>query len=214
MTQTLEALAITWPEPAVLAALAQVNLLDTWLERRLEQELLLWLQQHQPVAPSLDEQRHAWFGEQAASLFISRRTGLDQVLLSVLQLDDGHLAQELWFRLQTGEADFLDLSHHSIGPERAQGCRIGPIRMAALDPELALVLQRLEPGELAAPLEHGDRNLLLLRLEQRWPARLDAATRGELELELYDNWRLSQVEALLASAPAPGQRLPIPLPTP
>jgi hypothetical protein len=86
--------------------------------------------------------------------------------------------------------------------------------MAALEPDLALVLQRLQPGELAAPLEHGDGNVLLLRLEQRWPARLDGATREQLELELYDDWRLSQVEALLASTPAPGQRLPIPLPTP
>ncbi len=214
MTQTLDALAITWPEPAVLAALEQVNLLDTWLERRLEQELLVWLQHMQPDSPNLAKQRHTWFGEQAASLFISRRTSLDQVLLSILQLDNGHLAQELWFRLQAGEADFLDLSNHSIGPEREQGCRIGPIRMAALEPDLALVLQRLQPGELAAPLEHGDGNVLLLRLEQRWPARLDGATREQLELELYDDWRLSQVEALLASTPAPGQRLPIPLPTP
>jgi hypothetical protein len=217
MTSTLGAptasttILLPWPEPAVLDALQQVDLLATWLERRLEQNLQAQLQ---PNAPSLASLRHQWFGERAASLFLSRRGDLDQVLLSVLQLEDGHLAQELWFRLHAGEADFAALSHHSIGPEREQGCRIGPVPMAHLDADLAHLLERCQPGELAPPVEHNDGTVLLLRLEQRWPARLDGATRQSLELELYTTWLEEQLAAALATEPGPNRQLTITLPTP
>jgi hypothetical protein len=208
------ALEVVWPQPAVLEALREVNLLAAWLERRLEQQLEALLQPLAGPPLSLEELRHHWFGEQAASLFLSRRGQLEQVLLSVLQLGDGHLAQELWFRLQAGEADFAALSHLSSGPEREQGCRIGPVPMAQLDAELVHLLERCQPGELAPPVEQADGSVLLLRLEQRWQARHDQPSQQALERELYDTWLQQQLALALASEPAPGQLLSIELPAP
>lgn len=218
-------LEVLWPQPAVQEALEQVDLLGAWLERRVEQQLEALLQPAPPetappetappeTAASLDQLRHHWFGEQAASLFLSRRRELEQVLLSVLQLDDGHLAQELWFRLQAGEADFASLSQLNIGPERQQGCRIGPVAMAHLDAELVHLLERCQPGELAPPLERADGSVLLLRLDQRSPARLDPDTRQALEFELYRDWLQQQLQSALAARPVAGQPLRLVLPAP
>lgn len=208
-------LQLVWPQADVLDALEEVQLLGAWVERRVEQELVELQKQlagpaGQPL--TLVELRHHWFGEQAASLFLSRRRQLEQVLLSVLQLNDGHLAQELWFRLHAGEADFPDFSHLSGGPEREHGCRIGPVPIADLDEELSHLLERCQPGELAPPLEHADGSVLLLRLDQRWPARLDSETREALELELYGDWLQQQLNHALAIEPAPFQLLTLVLP--
>jgi len=180
------------PEPALRAALEEVDLLETWLARQVERQL-----RRLSDGADLAALCHAWFGEQAASLFLQRRAGLEEVLLSVLQLSDGHLAQEFWFRLQAGEATFADLATHSLGPEREQGGRLGPLPMADLEPSLQSLLAGLQVGQLAPPLEQADGGVLLLRLEQRWPARLDAATRAALERELYEGWLAEQVAAQL-----------------
>lgn len=195
-----DALQLIWPDTGLLAGLNQVDLLATWLRRRLEQ---LCLARH-PELPSLGALQHLWFGSQAASLFLQRRHELDQVLVSLLQLDDGHLAQELWFRLRAAEADFHQLLHHAIGPERDLAGRIGPVALADLDARLLPILRRLAPGELAAPIANPDGTVLLLRLERRWPARLDEDTRALLEQDLFQQWRDAQLEPLLRQPPPPG----------
>lgn len=199
-------LRLRWPSAAVLEGLQEVDLLEVWLQRQLERNLLqLWCQRHGPDAEaSLPALIQHWFSEPASSLFLQRRQGLDQVLISVLQLDDAQLAQEFWFRLQAGEMDFHHLSHHSLGPERELGGRLGPMALQDLDPLLHPLLQRLSPGELAAPLMNADGSVLLLRMEQRWPARLDAPTRQALADELYARWRDAQLQPLLRHHPAPG----------
>lgn len=196
MELSLEALAERLvpirPEPALRAALEEVDLLETWLARQIERQLLRLC-----GGAELAALRHSWFGEQAASLFLQRRAGLEEVLLSVLQLSDGHLAQEFWFRLQAGEADFADLCAHSLGVEREQAGRLGPLPLADLEPALQALLVGCQEGQLAPPLEQADGGVLLLRLERRWPARLDAATRAALEQELYEGWLVERVAALV-----------------
>lgn len=212
MAPTPSSLHWSWPETAVLEALQCVQLLEAWLQRYLDQQL----QQHwlllQGSAVSSDFLAHQWFGEKAASLFLQRRRGLEQVLISVLQLQDKHLAQELWFRLEAQEMGFHQLSHHSIGPERELAGRLGPIALQDLDPQLHPLLIKLQPGDLAPPLAQDDGSILLLRLEQRWPARLDQATRRTLERELYDQWRDQHLLQLLQAPPPAGSVVELPLP--
>ena len=202
---TLEAV-IQWPASAVLAELEATDLLEAWLQRRIEQQLQHW-------APLRELQQH-WFGTAATSLFLQRRADLDQVVFSLLQLHDAELAQELYFRLQAAEADFPQLAHHSSGPEREQGARLGPINMGQLSPLVAELLRRARPGEVLPPLEVEDGQILLLRLDLLMPARQSTASQHELEQELYNTWLDAERQRLLAAAPASGDTLRLQLPGP
>ena len=214
---TDDQLSWRWPATPLLAALEEVQLLEFWLQRQLNRLLeQLWHQRQQTdqdrTASSAGSLQHHCFAAEANSLFLQRQRGLEQVLISLLQLDDQQLAQEFWFRLQAGETTFEDLSQHGIGPERDLRGRLGPIAIQDLDATLHPLLMRLKPGELATPLLNPDGTVLLLRLEQRWPAQLDAQTRQQLEQELYDDWRDAQLSALLQQQPAPGSLVTLTLP--
>ena len=75
-----------------------MELLPLWLGRTIEatvrgsQSLEAWQQQQ--------------FGDAARQRFLELGSALDRVCLSVLQSDDVHLAQEWYFKLQDGDADF------------------------------------------------------------------------------------------------------------
>lgn len=192
-----------WPSAETLTALSTVDLLPLWLERQLDR----LMNQHGDVRTW----RHQCFGPAVASLFLQRRAELERLQISVLQLEDPHLAQECWFRLHAGEADFQELRNISGDP--SQRTLLEGVQLADLDPHLHPLLKRLEPGELAPPMANPDGSLLLLRLDQRWPATLDAHTREQLEQELHAQWRQSVLQPLLQSPPAPGTVVTIPQPT-
>jgi parvulin-like peptidyl-prolyl isomerase len=170
-------------------------------------------QQLERLAPLEQLQRH-WFATAATSLFLQRRANLDQVVFSLLQLDDAELAQELYFRLQAAEADFPQLAHHSSGPEREQGGRLGPLSLSQLSPLVAGLLRRAQPGTVLPPVELDDGQILLLRLDLLMPARQSAAIESSLRQELYNSWLQGEQERLLAAGPAPGDRLSLELPGP
>ena len=202
---TLEAL-IQWPAAEALQELHATDLLHSWMQRRIEQQL-------EQLAPLRELQQH-WFGPAATSLFLKRRAGLDQVVFSLLQLHDAELAQELYFRLQAGEADFPQLAHHSNGPERDQGGRLGPLHLAQLSPLVTELLRRARPGEVLPPLELDDGQILLLRLDLLMPARQSEAIQSQLEQELYTSWLEGEQQRLLAETPAAGATLHLQLPGP
>ena len=208
-------LRLTWPSLEIQQALNEVELFDLWLERQLERSLL----EAHGDAGSLEALCSQWFGDAAGSLFLQRRYSLERVQLSVLGLSDPHLAQEFWFRLQAGEAEMEELAsqvvteEHAWANEPGLSGRVGPVPLSDLDPRLVTLLQGCRPGELAGPVAQGDGSVLLVRLEQRWPAQLDDATRRALERELYLQWRDQQVQVLLQAPPSPGSPVLLPLPT-
>jgi len=202
---TLKA-AIRWPAQAALEELESTGLLEIWLQRRIEQQL----EQHAP----LQQLQNHWFESPATSLFLQRRASLDQVVFSLLQIQDPELAQELYFRLQAGEADFPQLAHHSIGAERDQGARLGPVHLTQLSPLVTELLRRARPGEVLPPLELDDGQILVLRLDLLMPARQNAAIQRQLEQELYTTWLEGEQQRLLAEAPTAGATLHLQLPGP
>jgi parvulin-like peptidyl-prolyl isomerase len=202
---TLEA-AIRWPTAEALQELQGSGLLELWLQRRIEQQL-------SRLAP-LPELRHHWFGSAATSLFLKRRSDLDRVVFSILRLRDAELAQELYFRLQAGEADFPQLAHLSEGQEGQLGGRLGPINLGQLTPLLAQRLRRASPGQLLPPLELEDGQLLVLRLDLLMPASQDQHLQDQLEQELFQQWLNQEQERLLELEPEPGCSLALDLPGP
>ena len=200
---SLEA-AIQWPAAAALAELEGTDLLHLWLQRRIEQELAR-------LAP-LDALIHHWFGTAATSLFLQRRAGLDRCAFSILRLRDAELAQELFFRLQAGEADFPQLAHYSEGQEGQLGARLGPLPLSQLHPLVAEQLRRSQPAEVLPPLELDDGQILVLRLDLLMPACQNEAMQTQLEQELFCDWLEQEQQRLLACDPKPGSRLSLRLP--
>jgi parvulin-like peptidyl-prolyl isomerase len=141
---------------------------------------------------------HRQHGEDVESLYLERKLELDQVIYSLIRVADADLAAELHQQIVEGEADFGSLARlHSLGAERFRRGLVGPVPLAAAHPDLLHRLRSGEPGQLWEPFFVVD-VWLLVRLEERLPAELDAALRQRLEKELFERWLEARVQAFLA----------------
>jgi len=195
---------LLWPEPELVDALEQTGLLPLWLGRRIEslvcgdQTLENWQAQN--------------FQDPAHQLFLELGSNLDQVNLSVLQSDDVHLAQEWFFKLQDGEADFISLAAQSIGSSSKSAGHLGPIRLEELSSPLDRLVLRSQPGVIQPPLRISNGRSIVMRLDDRHPAQWDPTTRQELIGRLHRSWLAGCIDALITSPPAAGSPCPIPPP--
>ncbi len=141
----------------------------------------------------LDRFKQVTFNRQVDSYFLQRKSQLDRAIYSILQVNNFHLAQELFFRIQDGEATFADLApQYSSGQEVQTGGLIGPQELSLPHPILAQKLLSLRSGQLASPIQIAD-CFVVIRLEQYLPAQLDTAMRQRLADELYQQWLQSQL---------------------
>ena len=195
---------LTWPSLELRQELERVDLFILWLGRSIETAVR--------GEQKLDQWKTEAFGKAARQRYLELGSSLDRVCLSVLQSDDANLAQEWYFKLQDGAADFAQLAPQSLGQSRDSGGRLGPLRLEELQQPLDRLVLRAQPGAIQPPLRiPGGRNIVL-RLESRLPAQWDDATRRELTLRLHRDWLASTIESLLASNPTPGAVCALPLP--
>lgn len=124
------------------------------------------------------------FGSKVEDYFERRRGILERVVYSLLRVREAGIARELWFRIHEGEASFSDLApNHAGGPERLTGGIIGPVTLGSMHSVLAESLKTAREGELLSPFPVGSWHLVV-RLEKRIPAVLDAQLRAALLEEL------------------------------
>lgn len=136
----------------------------------------------------LDRFKQANFASKVDSYFLQRKNQLDRASYSLLRVKDLHLAQELFFQIQAGEATFANLAQqYSGGQEAENGGSIGPQELSIPHPTLAQKLRSLKIGELAYPLQIVDW-FAIVKLERYLPAQLDHPMRIRLIDELYDRW--------------------------
>jgi parvulin-like peptidyl-prolyl isomerase len=122
----------------------------------------------------------------AEARFLQRKNQLDRVVYSLLRLADSGLAQELFQRIEEGEADFAALAaRYAQGPERATRGVVGPIPLMQAHPLLADRLRTSQPGVLIEPFAL-ETWWLVVRLESVIPASLDEATAQTMSRELFD----------------------------
>ena len=139
------------------------------------------------------------FGHRVDSYFLQRKSQIDRSVYSLLRVKDVHLAQELFYRIQAGEADFTELvKQYSGGEEAEMNGLVGPHEMSIPHPILAQTLLLLSAGEVSAPVQIADW-FILVRLEKYLPAQLDKAMRGRLTDELYELWLQEEVNKLASS---------------
>ncbi len=68
------------------------------------------------------------FAAKAEARFLERKNELDQVVYSLLRLENSFLARELYLQIESGESNFADLAkRYAEGPERNTNGIVGPV---------------------------------------------------------------------------------------
>lgn len=159
---------------------------------------VLW-QAELPVRIERHCQEH--FLHRAEQRFLARKNQLDQVIYSLLRVEDGALARELYLRIAEGEADFAELAAtYAKGPERSTRGVVGPVPLLQSHPSLAELLRTSRPGQLHPPLRI-DRWWLVVRLESLRSASFDTEMQSRMARELFEEW----VDQEVALQLRPGQ---------
>jgi parvulin-like peptidyl-prolyl isomerase len=139
------------------------------------------------------------FSHRAEQRFLARKNQLDQVIYSLLRVEDAALARELYLRIAEGEADFAELAAgYSQGPERSTRGVVGPVPILQAHPALAELLRTSRPGQLQPPLRI-EQWWLVVRLESLRSASFDTEMRDRMARELFDEWVDEEVALLLAA---------------
>jgi parvulin-like peptidyl-prolyl isomerase len=139
------------------------------------------------------------FSHRAEQRFLARKNQLDQVIYSLLRVEDAALARELYLRIAEGEADFAELAaRYSQGPERSTRGVVGPVPLLQAHPALAELLRTSRPGQLQAPLRI-EQWWLVVRLESLRSAGFDHEMRDRMARELFDEWVEEEMRILLAA---------------
>lgn len=130
------------------------------------------------------------------SYFLERARQLDRAIYSLIRVKDRGVAQELYFRIESGEQSFAAVAHtFSEGPEANTQGLIGPIEMGSLLPPLAHLLRSSQPGEMHYPIRVGEW-FVIARLEKFLPVQFDQAMRQRLLQELFERWLQEQLSQL------------------
>jgi parvulin-like peptidyl-prolyl isomerase len=125
--------------------------------------------------------------------FVSRKSGLDQVVYSLIRTKNSGLAHELYFRVAEGEQPFADVAReYSEGPEARTGGILGPVPLSQPHPAISKLLSVSQPGQLWPPRPLTEW-MVIIRLEKFIPAQLDDTMRHRLIDELFENWLREQL---------------------
>ncbi|MEO0374795.1 MAG: peptidylprolyl isomerase [Cyanobacteria bacterium P01_A01_bin.17] len=139
--------------------------------------------------------RNTW-GAQLGNHFLKQKQHLDRVIYSLIRTKDVAIAQELYFRIQEGEATFAELAkEYSQGPEAQTGGLIGPMELSQAHPKLAQLLRTSQPGQIFPPVRL-DEWFLIVQLEKLLPAQLDDPTEKRLLNDLFQRWLKQQQQTV------------------
>lgn len=143
--------------------------------------------------------KQAGWGHKVSSYFETVRDRLDRISYSLLLVEDGAVAQELFFRVQSAENSFAELAVTYSQHETAQrGGLIGPLLLTEVNPAIASILKQLKPGELST-LFQLDRFYGFIRLNDLIKPELDENLHQSLLDELFENWIQTQLASEIGS---------------
>jgi len=133
----------------------------------------------------LCEQR---FRSQVSTLFLKRKSQLDQAVYSLIWVEDEALAQELFLQLSERESSFEQLyCTLPDTPGQLPTGKLGPTPLGELPEALAELLRVSNPGHIWPP-RPAEGGWVLLRLDELQPAVFNQGHRRDLALELGDQW--------------------------
>jgi parvulin-like peptidyl-prolyl isomerase len=139
------------------------------------------------------------------SHFVQRKAQMDQVVFSMIRVKDVDVAEEIYFRILSEEATFMDLApQYSDGIEAKTKGISGPVELGKLDPSLANALVTAQPLEVLAPFKISNW-WVVVQLETIIPIELDENTRARLTEELFTLWINEQVQKYMMEVQASPQ---------
>jgi parvulin-like peptidyl-prolyl isomerase len=157
--------------------------------------------------------KQAGWGQKVSGYYQSVQHQLYRVSYSILQVEDGLIAQEVFFRIQSGEQSFAELAvQYSQDPSAKKGGLVGPMLSRDLPPAIAQVLQQLSPGQLS-PLFQIERNYGFIRLNELTPPQLDENIHQVLLDELFESWIQAQIATEVGNGDISIQTEPADTPT-
>ena len=150
------------------------------------------------------------FAAKAEARFLERKNELDQVVYSLLRLENSFLARELYLQIESGESNFADLAkRYAEGPERNTNGIVGPVSLTQAHPVLVEKLRVAQPGVLMEPFRISDW-WLVVRLERFAPATFTDDVSEQMCQEMFDAWINEETSASLSELM---DEPPDPLPT-
>jgi glycosyltransferase involved in cell wall biosynthesis/parvulin-like peptidyl-prolyl isomerase len=163
-----------------------------------------WLQEEGMTAAQLinlatrelkiEKFKQATWGNKLESYFLQQKPQLDQYVYSLIRLQDGDAAKELYFRLKEDEQPFAEIAQqYSEGLEAKTGGLIGPVELGLSHPKLAQILKASQPGQLIPPTAIEDL-WIIVRVEKIIPAQFDEPMQQNLLDELFANWLKEQLK--------------------
>ena len=173
--------------------------IDQWAElleqlARSEQQVLEGLR-HGIRRRSLMRER---FAAKAEARFLERKNELDQVVYSLLRLENSFLARELYLQIESGESNFADLAkRYAEGPERNTNGIVGPVSLTQGHPALVEKLRVAQQGVLLEPFRISDW-WLVVRLERYSPATFTDEVSDQMCQEMFDAWVDEETTASLS----------------
>ena len=143
----------------------------------------------------LEKYKEQAWGNQIESYYLTRKEKLDKVIYSLIRTKNPGEAQELYFRINEGEAEFSEIAkQYSQGLEAQTGGLVGPIELNVPHPEIANKLKHSQAGQLIPPMRIGEW-IIILRLERYITASLDRNLRNRLLNELFNKWLNEEIKA-------------------
>lgn len=128
------------------------------------------------------------FAAKAEARFLERKNELDQVVYSLLRLENTFLARELYLQIESGESNFADLAkRYAEGPERNTNGIVGPVSLTQAHPTLVEKLRVAQPGVLLEPFRISDW-WLVVRLERYSPATFTDEVSDQMCQEMFEAW--------------------------
>ena len=138
------------------------------------------------------------FSPKAEARFLERKNELDQVVYSLLRLENSFLARELYLQIESGESNFADLAkRYAEGPERNTNGIVGPVSLTQAHPSLVEKLRVAQPGVLLEPFRIADW-WLVVRLERYSPATFSDEISDRMCQEMFDAWIAEQTATTLS----------------
>ena len=161
---------------------------------RTEEEVLARLQNVVRRQHFIREQ----FSPKAEARFLERKNELDQVVYSLLRIENSFLARELYLQIESGESNFADLAkRYAEGPERNTNGIVGPVSLTQAHPRLVEKLRVAQPGVLLEPFRIADW-WLVVRLERYSPATFTDEISDRMCQEMFDAWIAEQTATTLS----------------
>ena len=128
------------------------------------------------------------FQEELKSYFLERKDFLDEYTFNIIRVKNKDLAYELYFRLDSMESDFVNLSESfSYYSDLYPKGLFGPKNLQGINPTIIQKLIIASPDEIIQPFQV-DEWWIILKLIKKKKAKLDKSTSEMLLLEIFNKF--------------------------